>query len=637
MPSDPSLDDHVDREIAKCLTTEAPRSFFLYAGAGSGKTRSLVAAVRHGKTERGRELTVRGQQIAVITFTNAAVDEISSRLDFDPLVRVSTIHSFAWDLVREFQADIRDWVRRDLGETIADLKSKPSRAGSKKESERVHRLERAQNRVSYIDDIQRFTYNPAGENRESKALNHSQVISLTAHLLLSKPMLGQILVTRHPILFIDESQDTNKDLLGALMFVAANHEDEFILGLFGDTMQRIYTDGMTNIQKSVPDTWATPVKVMNHRSPERIVRLSNRIRSGIDDHAQEARADRGVGFARLFIAPATSDVEAVESTVVQEMATITGDPDWSTSLPGTVDLDHAASDGHSSDLPSVKRLILEHSMAARRLGFAKLFTALSALKSERTNLLDGSMPGLQVFVKQVVPLVEAHRRGNKFRVARTVREGSPLISKSVLENASFKDGALPNILEQCQTAVDKLTSLWDSNATPTIAEVAAVLDTTGLFVLTPSVRMALAVGGSPGSADPISSEIGAWQACLAVSFDEVVQYGKYINGASAFATHQGVKGLEFPRVMVVISDSEASGFMFSYETLLGAKPHSKTDAENRLTGKDNSPDRTRRLFYVTCSRATQSLAIIAYTREPDKVHDFAVDNGWFAADEIVLI
>lgn len=628
MPTDPSVDDHVDVEIADCLAPETPRSFFLYAGAGSGKTRSLVNAVRHGMTRRRRELALRGQQLAVITFTNAAATEISSRLEFDPLVRVSTIHSFAWDLIREFQEDIRHCVEREVRATISELESQSSKAGSKKETDRVHRLQRARDRISTLDEVRRFTYNAAGENHGREALNHSQVISLTADLLNTKPLLGRSLITRHPILFIDESQDTNKALLDALMLVAAKHDGEFILGLFGDTMQRIYTDGKADIGESVPDTWATPVKVMNHRSPERVVRLSNRIRADVDDHPQEARADRGKGIVRLFIASSTSDVETVESVVAQQMAVITHDPEWSTATNP---------DAGPTVGQAVKRLILEHHMAAQRLGFAELFSALSSLEAERTSLLDGSISGLQVFLKQIGPLVEAHSSNDKFRVARIVRENSPLMATRVLESASQQAGTHRETLRNCQVAVDKLTRLWNANATPTLRTIATVLNETGLFVLAPAVQTAVEIGQPLGGDDTVTPEIAAWQAALDVPFTDLINYGTYINGASPFATHHGVKGLEFPRVMVVISDFEARGFMFSYEKLLGVKPLTKADTDNQVAGKDTSLDRTRRLMYVTCSRAMQSLAIVAYTKDPGTVHAFAVDNEWFGADEIVLI
>ena len=44
-----------------------------------------------------------------------------------------------------------------------------------------------------------------------------------------------------------------------------------------------------------------------------------------------------------------------------------------------------------------------------------------------------------------------------------------------------------------------------------------------------------------------------------------------------FGTHQGVKGLQFDRVLAILDDDEARGFLFSYEKLFGAKETSDTD------------------------------------------------------------
>ncbi len=35
--SDDHVDDHVDDEIRNCFMSEPPKSFFMFAGAGSGK------------------------------------------------------------------------------------------------------------------------------------------------------------------------------------------------------------------------------------------------------------------------------------------------------------------------------------------------------------------------------------------------------------------------------------------------------------------------------------------------------------------------------------------------------------------------------------------------------------------------
>ena len=39
---DDHIDDHVDKEIQECFSKENPKCFFLFAGAGSGKTKSLI-------------------------------------------------------------------------------------------------------------------------------------------------------------------------------------------------------------------------------------------------------------------------------------------------------------------------------------------------------------------------------------------------------------------------------------------------------------------------------------------------------------------------------------------------------------------------------------------------------------------
>ena len=111
-------------------------------------------------------------------------------------------------------------------------------------------------------------------------------------------------------------------------------------------------------------------------------------------------------------------------------------------------------------------------------------------------------------------------------------------------------------------------------------------------------------------------ELQAWDAVLRVPFDQVENYAHYIADTSPFATHQGVKGLEFPNVMVIIDDSGARGFMFNYEKLFGLKGKSDTDLKNEAQGIETAIDRTRRLMYVTCSRAKESLAIVAHCSDP---------------------
>ena len=75
----------------------------MIAGAGSGKTTSLVKALAHLSRARAPALRRRGQKIACITYTEVAVGEIWSDVGNDALFHVSTIHSFLWTVVHPFQ------------------------------------------------------------------------------------------------------------------------------------------------------------------------------------------------------------------------------------------------------------------------------------------------------------------------------------------------------------------------------------------------------------------------------------------------------------------------------------------------------------------------------------------------------
>jgi superfamily I DNA/RNA helicase len=139
-----------------------------------------------------------------------------------------------------------------------------------------------------------------------------------------------------------------------------------------------------------------------------------------------------------------------------------------------------------------------------------------------------------------------------------------------------------------------------------------------------------------GEADRLPERVQALEAFLNAPFSQVQAYAEYVSDSAPYDTHQGVKGREFERVMVLMDALETRGFMFDYEKLFGAKPQTATDEKNVREGKETSLDRTRRLFYVTCSRARKSLAIVAYSEAPEVVRANMIRNGWFQENEVLL-
>lgn len=620
-PSNVTLDDHVEEELVGFLSLEKPTSFFLFAGAGSGKTRSLVNALNYlAKTYRDT-LRLRGRQVAVITYTNAACDEITRRTEYDPLFVVRTIHSFAWSQIQGFNADIRAWLKDNLQREIADLQAEEEkgRPGTKASAARQAQIESKQRRLERLADIKTFTYNPNGDNRERNALNHSEVIKIFSTFLLTKPLMQRMFVEKFPFLLIDESQDTSRALIDALLVVQNAHANRFCLGLIGDTMQRIYPDGKERIESEIPQSWATPEKRLNHRCAHRIVRLINQIRDGADKHKQKPRDDRPEGWARLFLFPVDApNKPALEQEVRDFMAELTGDQDW-------------------TDAGKCKILTLEHHMAARRMGFLQMFEALASVDDYRTSFLDGSFAPTRFFTHNVLPLVTAQQKGDKFAAAKLVRENSPLLSKETLKGSDKPIAQL----REAQAAIDSLMALW-ANGEPTCAAIASNIAETNLFAIPDSLKAALAAKQvAPAEtrddeeADPVSDQVAALVAFLDCAFSEIAPYAAYVAHEAPFDTHQGVKGLEFERVMVLMDDGEARGFLFGYDKLLGAKAPTAADIKNAQEGKETSVDRTRRLFYVTCSRARSSLALVAYSPDPAAVRAHVIANEWFTADEVL--
>jgi DNA helicase-2/ATP-dependent DNA helicase PcrA len=327
IPDENALDDRVEGQIQSCLDLQEPKSFFLYAGAGSGKTRSLVNALRWIRETYGRRLWIQGKRVGVITYTNAACDEIKERMELDILFEVSTIHSFAWFLVGSYQTDIRKWLRANLAKEIEELQAAQAkgRAGTKAAIEREASIRDKTRRLAYIETVKVFQYSPTGENRGRDSLSHTEVINMMVSLLMEKPTLQQILVRRYPILLVDESQDTNRLVMDTLLTLQQKYHDLFCLGLFGDMMQRIYADGKAGLESAIPADWMKPEKKMNHRCPQRVLQLLNEMRKEVDRQEQKGRTDKPDGYVRLFLMPtSTPDKPKAETDIAQQMADITG-------------------------------------------------------------------------------------------------------------------------------------------------------------------------------------------------------------------------------------------------------------------------------------------------------------------------
>jgi DNA helicase-2/ATP-dependent DNA helicase PcrA len=432
--------------------------------------------------------------------------------------------------------------------------------------------------------------------------------------------MQDIVISRFPVILIDESQDTKKELIDAFFHLQQQKKEFFSLGLFGDTMQRIYSEGKENIDRNLPPGWVTPAKKMNHRSGKRIINLINHIRKGTDGQEQQARTDKEEGWVRLFIVPRNVDKQTAETKVCERMKAITKDSLW-----------------YVEEDKNVKMLILEHHMAARRMGFFEFFAPLYEQDKLRTGMLDGTLPALRLFTKIILPLIEAHKAGDQFEVTRIVKANAEILTKEQLIQSKKQ---LENV-KKAKDMLENLLLLWKDDKDPLLKDIMQNVFDSKLFSI-PEALQPIIVSASDNVGTELQEQhndeiTAAWRQALQVPFSQLKKYNEYLSEKSKFGTHQGVKGLEYDRVMVIIDDEEAKGFLFSYDKLFGAKGLTDGDRKNISEGKETGIERTRRLFYVACSRAKSSLAVVAYTDAPSTVQQNAINYKWFAASEIEII
>ena len=623
----PDTDKPVDLIIEECLNPEAPKSFFLYAGAGSGKTYSLVKGLEAFEKNHGIKFRRTGRKIAVITYTNAACDEINERVKGDSLFHISTIHSFCWLLIKPFHDDIRSWLRATLPDKIVELEQQEAkgRPGTKASITRQRSIVSKKERLDWLSKRREFTYNPNGDNIGKASLSHSDVLKICADFLVSKPSFQQIIVNRYPFLLIDESQDTNKDLIEAIFVVEEQQQGHFGLGLIGDMMQRIYGDGKAELDENLPERWAKPIKQMNRRSPSRIVTLANDIRSEHDQQKQKVLEGKPEGHVRLFIAPASKSGKSdFESAVRREMGKLTGDTLW-------------------NNPEEVKHLMLEHKMAAVRMGFSEMFDALAASKRLNTALRSGDLPAVRLFSENILPLYQLEKSGAGHAVMTHLRRTkSPLLDPHYLRALTKGN----NPLNPLKSAIRAVVDLIDAKLDVSFSEVLQCIAEHNLFSipqsLAPFAEKVENVEPDDEDEDTVNEEeekvssLEAIQSFLETRFSQVYAYKTYVSGEGSFDTHQGVKGREFDRVMVVMDDEEAGGFLFSYEKMFEVKPPTKADLDRLSKGEETGVDRTERLFYVTCTRAEKSLVLVAYSQAPQLLKERVIDKGWFEDCEVIL-
>lgn len=561
-----------EAQVLQCLKER--KHFLLEAGAGAGKTYSLIEALRNLIAEEGKNLKRDNQRIACITYTNAATAVINSRIDGNPLVYTDTVHAFCWLLIKGFQAVLRT---------------------------RIAALPAWAERLTEFGAIstQRVDYDLGYRSIDTDAvtLHHDDVLALAVQLL-PEPKFQRLVAAKFPFILIDEYQDTNAEVMNALKATLLVRNDGPLIGLFGDHWQRIYEKTCGH----VADPQLNEIgKKANFRSATAIVSALNQIRPALP---QAVKDEAFVGSAKVFHTNGWAG----------QRRTGAGGGHWTGDLPADEAHRHLLAfmaklkvdDGWDFASGTTKVLMLTHNVLASEQGYA----ALAKVFPYTDQFIKKEDDYIGFFADKLEPACEAYR--NK-------RYGEMF---SIL-GESPRPGSHADKL-RWSADMDALLAL---RLNGTVGNVLDFIRGSTLIRLPEGVlrRDDEAANFQPEAAGDMPERVTRVRNLRAIPYAEVIALDQFIDGHTPFATKHSVKGDQFENVLVVLGRGWNH---YNFNQFL------EFAAANAVIPADRQTffERNRNLFYVACSRPTTRLALFFTQQLTDNA--LATLRAWFGADAV---
>ncbi|ELY1690079.1 TPA: UvrD-helicase domain-containing protein [Pseudomonas aeruginosa] len=299
------------------VAIESKTNFVLQGGAGSGKTETLKVTLEYISTHAPTK------RVACITHTNLAAEEIASRVTGEHYI--GTIHSFLASLIKDYKKNIKEIIdilfilkkTYEYKKTEGEAAHKSYKKAYEKYQTRLYSLKKE--KIDKCIDKRQFDKDPDNythelnakiddlnlyirkriESTPTQAINynespfdslddlsygHDGLIQLSAELIKRHRKLRRILSDRYDYIFIDEYQDTSPIIIDSLLTKFGERSPVF--GLFGDSMQGIYEDGIGDVNEYIKKAILRKIKKPdNYRCSEQVIRFINRFRT--DDLQQE--------------------------------------------------------------------------------------------------------------------------------------------------------------------------------------------------------------------------------------------------------------------------------------------------------------------------------------------------------------
>ncbi len=488
-----------------------------------------------------------GQQIACITYTEVARDEIIQDIEEHPAILVDTIHAFSWRLISQFQKALRKFLAE-----MPDRQEKITEGGGI-ENKRVE-----------------YQLGFFGVEEDKISLSHDDIPRFMAQML-SEEKFRMHVAYQHPIIFIDEYQDTDKAFMSALATHFLEKKNGPLIGLFGDHWQTIYRGDF--VLTSFPNVEAIN-KGSNFRSVPVIVNLLNELRPELK---QEVSKPDAVGEVRFFHANSYTGVRTATAHSKDDL------PDGISQAYSSAVIAKLKDEGWAFTPETTKILMLTHNALAAEQGYptiASIFERNEAFAKKEDALIE-------FLADELEPLCRAYTAGRYGEMFRILKSG-PDLSEHSDKIDWRKDMDVVGQLRK-ESTIGSILDYLKSSKRPRLPD--------KILHREEAIER---VGGEPALDEP--KTITRHRKLRDVPYTEVIELIKYLDGETTFATQHSVKGAQFENVLIILGGGWNHYKWPQLLDLLETK--AITDKNTR------GFHRARNLFYVAVSRPKKRLAVL---------------------------
>ena len=597
-------------------------NFILEGGAGSGKTHSLISIIKRITLDNPHA------NIVCITYTNSAVSLIKSRIS-NPNLSVSTIHEFMWSVIKKFQKEIKKCLITLMNDETQNLFLKPK---GFEVSEEITLDYFDECRVEY-DEY--YTMEKGLENIVS--ISHDQLLILAERMFAEHNKLSDIVKDLADFIFIDEYQDTSEYVISILLTHLAKSKKTNIVGFFGDSMQSIYDTGVGDLEGY---SLTKIIKTQNRRNSTNVIDLANKIRTDglqqVPSHDIDApnmvEGKAVSGMVKFIFGSSLDQLELLKKS----------------SLYNSLGF---------NDVKRTKELRLTHKLNASEAGFSSLFELYNY------DLIVNLISKIEENIKQNKIFAEG-KTFDELVIEANIRksQNGPILRDLILADSDYKvlydkikSLSLEEVTDKCKIKKESLLSYkFNSNDNvyepgrdrdKILQQLDSINDLIELYnnrrfneflkvtkykidssekkkVLSENMDQILEESNTIGKVIYMAQDLNLirsddlfsnfienrgfylWQRIKDIPFYEYRNSISYLKEYVSVMTQHKVKGSEYENVLLILDNGNWRHYDFLTLFDLGSK-------------SQKVRQRTRKLFYVSVTRAKRNLIIYLPTDKPD--------------------